>query len=160
MFENLLNNNGGGEGGDIRGVNDTTSNRRDDTIRSGSGYHMDRQIYCIKTPVRDFTSRLVGVLYKSCWKSKFFFKLGLVTILFCTHSFGRFPGVWILRTEVSVHSVSSIFIGCVSRKKSRITIRNLTLLLYRGIYVTPVLFESHFVLNCHEYWHRLLRIIS
>jgi len=36
----------------------------------------------------------------------------------------------------------------------------LTLLWYHGVYVTPVLFDSRFFLNCHEYWHRLLRIFA
>jgi len=31
--------------------------------------------------------------------------------------FGRFPGLWILYADVSEHSVCSIFIGGVSRKK-------------------------------------------
>ena len=37
----------------------------------------------------------------------------------------------------------------------------LTLLWYHGVYVTPVLFDSRFFFwNCHEYWHRLLRIFA
>jgi len=32
-------------------------------------------------------------------------------------SFGWFPGVWILYADVSEHSVSSIFIGSVNKKK-------------------------------------------
>ena len=39
-------------------------------------------------------------------------------------------------------------------------LRYLTLLRYHGVYVTPVLFDSRFCLNCREYWHRLLRILS
>ena len=35
---------------------------------------------------------------------------------------------------------------------------NLTLLWYHGVYVTPVLFDSLFFLNCHEYWYCLLCI--
>ena len=36
----------------------------------------------------------------------------------CILSFGWFPGVWILCTDVSEHSVSSIFIGRVSRNNN------------------------------------------
>ena len=36
----------------------------------------------------------------------------------------------------------------------------LTLVWYHGVYVTPVQFDSRFFWNCHEYWHRLLRILS
>jgi len=34
------------------------------------------------------------------------------------HCFGWFPGVWILCADVSEHSVISIFVGGISRKKS------------------------------------------
>jgi len=43
VFENLLNNDGGGDGGDIGGDKVTTSNHRDDSKPCGSGCHTDRQ---------------------------------------------------------------------------------------------------------------------
>jgi len=43
---------------------------------------------------------------------------------------------------------------------STCAVAKLTLLRYHGVYVTPVLFDSRFCLNCREYWHRLLRILS
>jgi len=60
--------------------------------------------------------------------TKFYITKNLVNLVNYILSFGWFPGVWILCTDVSEHSVCSIFIVGINRKNNRVYILGLRFL--------------------------------